>query len=136
MLVAYFTTDEVNEWAAERMAAECGLTLCSMFLHGEQPDGFDPMLYDWDYLPPRWREKALAILAEGPLPLPVAVHGYHLAGQQVQDLRARGVHVWKRLRPAVFQELRRELLAVPASAILPVRRRQDRSPTAREFRGT
>ena len=29
VLVAYFTTDEVNEWMAERMAAECGLTLCS-----------------------------------------------------------------------------------------------------------
>src|SRR5262249_60041731 len=63
MLIAYFTTDEVNEWAAERLAAECGLTLCPMFLKGEPAgEGFDAMIFDWDFLPAPWREEALTML--------------------------------------------------------------------------
>ena len=106
MLIAYFTTDEVNEWMAERLAAECGPTLCPTFLK-EQPveDGFDALLFDWDSLPVAWREEALKMLLTRPLDCPVALHSYHLAEKHVQALRARGVQVRRRLEATLFHEL-------------------------------
>jgi hypothetical protein len=126
MLIAYFTTDEVNEWVAERLAAECGLTLCPMFLKDEPAEeGFDAMLFDWDFLPALWRDEALTMLTTRPLDCPVAVHSYHLSEKQVEALRANGVQVRRRLQPTLFQELRRavvqacptlrELSATPAT---------------------
>ena len=111
MLIAYFTTDEVNEWMAERLAAECGPTLCPTFLK-EQPaeDGFDALLFDWDSLPASWREEALRMLMMRPLDCPVALHSYHLSEQDVKALRARGVHVRRRLEATLFHELFRAVV--------------------------
>jgi hypothetical protein len=111
MLIAYFTTDEVNEWVAERLAAEYGMTLCPMLLNNRPPgEGFDAMIYDWDFLPAPWREEALTMLMTRPLVCPVAVHSYHLPEKQIEALRANGVHVRRRLQPILSQKLHRAVV--------------------------
>jgi hypothetical protein len=111
MLIAYFTTDEVNQWVAERLAADCGLMVCPMFLKEEPAEeGFDALLFDWDFLPAVWREQALTMLATRPLDCPVAVHSYHLTDKQVEALRANGVQVRRRLQPTLFHELYRAVV--------------------------
>jgi hypothetical protein len=111
MLIAYFTTDEVNEWVAERLAADCGLTLCAMFLKDvAAEEGFDAMVFDWDFLPAAWREEALTMLTTRPLDCPVAVHSYHLAEHEVEALRANGVQVRQWLQPALLHDLFRTVV--------------------------
>ena len=106
MLIAYFTTDEVNEWVANRLAADCGVTVCPMFLNAEPAEeGFDALLFDWDFLPAVWREEALTTLTTRPLACPVAVHSYHLSEKQIQALRGNGVQVRRRLQPSLLQAL-------------------------------
>ena len=79
MLVAYLTTDEVNEALALRMATECGITLCPLALQASAPDGdFDAVLYDWDYLPVERRQTVLEDLVGAQTPDLAALHGYHL----------------------------------------------------------
>jgi hypothetical protein len=111
MLIAYFTTDEVNEWVAERLAADCGMTLCPMFLK-DQPteEGFDALLFDWDFLPAVFREETMTMLATRPLDCPVAVHSYHLTDKQVEALRAKGVQMRRRLEATIFHELFRAVV--------------------------
>jgi hypothetical protein len=132
MLIAYFTTDEVNAWVADGFATDCGMTLCSMFLKGEPAeDGFDAMLFDWDFLPAVWREEALTMLTTRPLDCPVAVHSYHLPEKQVEALRANGVQVRQRLQPILFHELfravvqNRPMLRECSSAPATIRGRHD-----------
>jgi hypothetical protein len=111
MLIAYFTTDEVNEWVAERLATECGMTLCSMFLKGRPvEEEFDALLFDWDFLPTAWREEAFTMLMTRPLDCPVAVHSYQLPENQVEALRAKGVQVRERLHRTLFHELFRAVV--------------------------
>jgi hypothetical protein len=111
MLTAYFTTDEVNEWVAERLATDCGMTICPMFLKGEPAEeGFDAMVFDWDFLPAPWREEALKMLTTRPLDCPVAVHSHHIPEKQIEALRANGVQVFRRLHPSLFHELFRAVV--------------------------
>jgi hypothetical protein len=79
VLVAYPTTDEVNDALALRMAAESGVTLCPLALQGSAPDGdFDAVLYDWDYLPVERRQTVLENVMRAQTSDLVALHGYHL----------------------------------------------------------
>jgi hypothetical protein len=117
VLVAYLTTDEVNEDLALRMAAECGITLRPLALQGAPPDGeFDAVVYDWDYLPADHRKAILSNLLSGFTPYRVVLHGYHLEDDQVEALRANGVLVHRRLDLEVFEGLRGAPVRVRSAA--------------------
>jgi hypothetical protein len=116
MRIAYLTTDEVNRYLAEGMAAACGLTLCPLAPKDPPPEGeFDAVLYDWDHWPARQRREVMAELRAGCPPHVVALHGYNLEDTQAEALRRRTVGVYRRLQPRVFRFLRRSVLAVPAA---------------------
>jgi hypothetical protein len=116
MLIAYVTTDEVNEYLALLMAEECGETVCPLTPSDLPADeDFDAIVYDWDYLPVQQREALLPeLLADGPS-RPVAVHGYSLEEGCVAALCRRNVAVYRVLRPELFQLLafQMELSAPP-----------------------
>jgi hypothetical protein len=108
MLVAYFTTDEVHEELALRLAAETGTTLCPepFQVQGELANGdFDAVVYDWDYLPTSVQQTLFDVLLARPLHHPVAIHSYHMSEDDFETLKERGVHVHRRLEASVFQEL-------------------------------
>ena len=106
MLVVYFTPDDVNEELAMQFAAACGLTVrCIPFGSSRRNGEFEAVVYDWDYLPLPWRPDILATLLWNPLPCPVALHGYHLAEEEIEALRANGVQVHHCLQPNVFRGL-------------------------------
>src|SRR6516165_5778936 len=73
-------------------------------------EGFDAMVFDWDFLPAPWREEALKMLTTRPLDCPVAVHSHHIPEKQIDALRANGVQVRRRLQPALFHELYRAIV--------------------------
>ena len=106
MLVVYFTPDDVNEELAMQFAAACGLTVrCIPFGSSRLNGEFEAVVYDWDYLPLPWRHDILVTLLCNPLPCPVALHGYHLAEEQIEALRANGVQIHHCLQPNVFRGL-------------------------------
>jgi hypothetical protein len=106
MLIAYLTTDEVNQDLAMRMAEECGTTLALLSLRDGPPDGrFAAVLYDLDFLPPLQRQEVLGELLAGPSSHPVAVHSYNLEEDQVKALAENQVLVHRHLEPEVFQIL-------------------------------
>jgi hypothetical protein len=110
MLVAYLTTDEVNQDLATRLAVERGITVWPMCVRDGAADGeFNAVLYDWDYWPAEQRKELLAQWKAGPVSSPVAVHSYHLE-EESEALVRNGVMVFRRLEPEVFQVLGR---AVP-----------------------
>jgi hypothetical protein len=119
MHIAYLTTDEVNRYLAEAMAAACGLTLCPLAPKDPPPGGeFDAVLYDWDYLPARQQREVTAELLAGRRPHAVAVHGYNLEDARAEALRRHAVAVYRGLHPRVFRLLRRAALAVRAARAL------------------
>jgi hypothetical protein len=106
MLIAYLTTDELNQHLALQMAEECGETLCPLWLSDAPPDGeFDAVVYDWDYLPAQRQQAILAALLASRAPHPVAVHGYNVDEDCVEALRGQSVAVYRRLQPEVFRSL-------------------------------
>jgi hypothetical protein len=116
MLIAYLTTDEVNEQLALYMAEENGQTLCSLSPSDAPPDDdFDAAVYDWDYLPAK-RQQALRaqLLAEQGV-RPAAVHGYNLDDDCVEALRRHNVAVFRTLQPELFRRLAREYKRIQAA---------------------
>ncbi len=106
MLIAYLTTDEVNQHLALQIAEECGETLCPLSLNDVPPDSkFDALVYDWDHLPRQRQQAILAVLLAGRALLPVAVHSYNLEEDLVQPLRRQGVAVYRTLQPEIFRLL-------------------------------
>src|SRR5262245_40461602 len=98
MLIAYLTTDEVNQELALEMAQQCGITLCPVWPRDSQPDGqFDGVLYDWDYLPVQHQQQLLAELLSGLAPQPAALHSFNLPEDLAKALRERHVAVHRRL---------------------------------------
>src|SRR5260370_21626393 len=88
MLIAYLTTDEVNQYLAMQMAEECGQTLCLLSLSHAAPDGvFDAAVYDLDHLPARRQQALLGEMLAGRAAHPMAVHSYNLADECVEALR-------------------------------------------------
>lgn len=104
MKIAYRTTDEVNEDAVRRLAANWG---ADFFLLGEgEPatDGpFDLVVYDLDCLPQTERRSVLAALAGGRTTRTIAVHSFGLDDGWVVALRARGIIVCRRLVPGLIE---------------------------------
>jgi hypothetical protein len=106
VLIAYLTLDEVNADLALRLAAEGGTALCALVPREALPGvPFDALLYDWDSLPAERRDGVLAELLGGPLPCPVAVHGYNLDEGLGEELSQKGVAVYRQLGPEVFVQL-------------------------------
>ena len=108
MRIAYFTTDEVNQDLAVRMAECCGATVYLLSPQDTPPDGcFDAVLYDWDYWPVASRREVLQQLLAAPAPGLVAIHGYHLDEEHAAALQRNGVVMFRRLEPRIFLFLRR-----------------------------
>jgi hypothetical protein len=108
-LIAYLTTDEVNEYLALQMAEENGETLCPLSPCDAPPDeDFDAAIYDWDYLSVQHRQAILAEHLAGHAPWPAAVHGYNLDDDCVKALRKQNVAVYRTLQPELFRRLARE----------------------------
>jgi hypothetical protein len=106
MLIAYLTTDEVNQHLAVNLAEECGETVCLVMPSDPPPDeDFDAVVYDWDYLPAPRQQVILAELLAGRPSRPVAVHSYNLEEDCAKALRRQGVAVYRVLEPEVFQLL-------------------------------
>jgi len=107
MLIAYFTTDEVNEELANRRAEAAGVKLYPMSARDELPNGrFDAVVYDLDFVPWKRRKELLARLLAKPSRNPVALHSYNLDDQEMEDLRSKNVAVFHRLQPEVFKLVR------------------------------
>lgn len=116
MLIAYVTTDEVNEQLALQLAEESGQTVCSLSPSDPPPDeDFDAAVYDWDYLPVQRQQTIWAQLLGGHTFGPVAVHGYSLEDDSVETLRKHSVAVYRRLQPELFRRLARECLRLRAA---------------------
>jgi hypothetical protein len=116
MLVAYLTTDEVNQDLAIRLASDCGITLWPLSTRDAPPNGaFNAVVYDWDYWPPEKRRELLAMWLAVPVLGCVAVHSYHLEEQEIEALARKGILVFHRLGPKVFHVLRRVIKAAGAS---------------------
>jgi hypothetical protein len=106
MLIAYLTTDEVNEQLALQTAEECGETLCPLSPSDAPPDGdFDAVVYDWDYLPAQLQRAVLAELLAGNALCPAAVHGYNLDPGCAAALRKQNVAVYRTLHIEIFRRL-------------------------------
>jgi hypothetical protein len=106
MLIAYVTTDEVNEQLALQMAEESGETLCPLSPSDAPPDeDFDGAVYDWDCLPAQRQQAILAQLLTGQGPCLAAVHGYNVDYGCVEALRKQNVAVYRTLQPEVFRRL-------------------------------
>jgi hypothetical protein len=134
MLVAYLTTDEVNLDLARRLAEACGATLYPLAFWESSLDGqLDAALYDWDFLPPSNRQEVLNGLHSGPLPCPVALHGYCLEEGQEEALHRRGIAVHRRLEPEVFQVLR-QAASQPRTTGLPSDCREERQGVAQPLK--
>ena len=117
MRIAYFTTDEVNQDLAVRMAENCGIALHAVSPNDAPPDGrFDAVLYDWDYWPVHWRREILQELLRTPVCGIVALHAYHLEDEQVQALQLNGVATFRRLELEIFEFLARK--AGPSRGVL------------------
>jgi hypothetical protein len=107
MLVAYLTTDAVNEDLALQMADECGVTLYPYTFNGALPNGrLDAILFDWDSLPLQRRQTILFESLADPSFLPVAVHGCGLEEEEIETFHQDGVAVFHRLEPELFKTLR------------------------------
>jgi len=107
MRCAYLSTDEVNNALALEWAAGCGINLFRLAPKDGQPGReYDAVLCDWDFWPVELREELLADLSKGPLPCPLAVHGYNLDEDTRMHLRKKGVDVQCSLHRDVFQRLR------------------------------
>jgi hypothetical protein len=106
MLIAYVTTDEVNEQLALQMAEENGETLCPLSPSDGPPDeDFDAVVYDWDYLPVQLQQAILAELSAGKAVWPAVVHGYNIDPDHVRALRRQNVAVYRTLRPEIFRRM-------------------------------
>jgi hypothetical protein len=111
MLIAYLTTDEVNQYLATQMAEECGQTLCLLSLSHAFPDGeFDAAVYDLDHLPAQRQQALLEEMLAGRAAQPMAVHSYNLADECVEALRGQAVAVYRALQPELFQLLARAVM--------------------------
>src|SRR5262245_66051253 len=115
MRIAYLSIDEVNLDLARRWAKTCHCEVVRWPPREVVRNGdIDAAIYDLDFLPPLLRQQVLTNLLRGPRHGPVAVHSYNLSEQQVSDLRARGVHVRRRLEREVLVLLRRDVRRVRA----------------------
>ena len=111
MLIAYLTTDEVNQDLAMLMAEECGQALCLLSLSHAPPNGeFDAAVYDLDHLPAQRQQAILGEMLAGRAAHPVAVHSYNLEDDCVEALRRQAVTVYRTLQSEVFRELARAAL--------------------------
>jgi hypothetical protein len=127
MLIAYLTTDDVNQDLALRLAEDCGETLCPLPPREAPDDSFDAVVYDLDFLPPSLRESVLAELSSGRPLRPAAVHGYNLDERQEEVLLKNGVAVFRRLDADVFQFLARAEQFIRAAADADRGRRADQA---------
>jgi hypothetical protein len=116
VLIAYLTTDEVNQDLAQNLAESCGTTLYLLTFQETPLDGtFDAVLYDWDYLPRHQRRRIQDQLLRADLPCPVAVHGYTLGEGQRKAFHLHDVAAHRRLEPGIFMRLRRVAQQAAAS---------------------
>jgi hypothetical protein len=106
VLIAYLTTDAVNQDLAQRLAAAHAAEVLLPRL-GEplSADSVDAIAYDLDFLPREQRRGVLSVLSAGRAPYPVAVHSYCLEAGQRRALRKTGVLVTRRLGRRMFEKL-------------------------------
>jgi hypothetical protein len=108
MLVAYLTTDAINQDRAFQLAESCGLLLLPLeprdgLLEGE----FDGIVYDLDHLALLLHPgQILPNLALGNALICTAVHTYNLDGHEADALRRLGIAVYRELQPELFWLLR------------------------------
>ena len=107
MILAYVTTDEVNEGLALQIADECHINMRPLSSGDELAGGrFDAVLFDWDSLPLERRQQVPLDSLAGLSSCPVAVHGTEVAEEEAEALHEDGVAVFRRLEPKVFKSLR------------------------------
>jgi hypothetical protein len=119
MQIAYLTTDEVNLDGAAQTASECGAALAPLPLEGVMPGGpYAAVLFDLDHYDSQRGRAILMELLSRPTPLPVGLHGYSLAYEEMAALRANGVVVSQHFDPEMVRTLCRA--ADRSQSIVPV----------------
>jgi hypothetical protein len=108
----YRTTDEVNWYFAQELAANAGLTPQLSFPKDPLPDsGKEAIVFDLDWL--AWtadeRERLVKELVCRAGHCPAAVHGYNLTEEQAANLRECGILVSRNLTPELFTLLAQRL---------------------------
>jgi hypothetical protein len=105
-MLAYLTTDEVNEATVARMALAYDAIVVP-FYPKDAPRGaqFDAVLYDLDCLPADRGRKLLGDLLSAPTEKPAALHSFNVDEGLRQDLQRKGVSVFRSLRPDCLRRL-------------------------------
>jgi hypothetical protein len=110
--VFQLTTDPVHASLGQDWCEAAGLDVQTLFpKDGLFPADVEGLVIDLDHLGQTLLERAQFVyrLCLTRLPYPVAVHSYDLEPEQIPGLRARGVVVFRRLEPALFQRLARAI---------------------------
>jgi hypothetical protein len=115
--IAYDTTDEVNLESATQTAQECGAYLRCLPDPVAAPGGsFAALLHDLDNVDVQRRQAIVGELLTGPLPFPVAVHGYCLGDEEMIVLQANGVVVSRQFKPDLVRVLCQAAVCTPTAA--------------------
>jgi hypothetical protein len=103
MVIAYWTTDPVNEHAAREIADRLGASLDPCGPRDElRALRHDGAIFDLDSWPADRREEMLYGLLFGGPSCPAAVHSYNLNEDEARALRRRGVAVSRHLDRDLF----------------------------------
>ena len=113
--------DEVNQYPDPGMGADSGLNVPARIPEERLPDADcrGPVV-DLDSLAPGpcAQQRLVKELSERPYPYPIAAFGYSLENDQIMDLRAAGILVFKHcLVPAVFEAIAEQLSDTPCEAL-------------------
>jgi hypothetical protein len=113
--------DEVNQYLAPGMGADSGLNVPARFPEERLPDGgCRGLVVDLDSLAPGpcAQQRLVKELSARLHAYPVAVFGHDLEDEQIMDLRAAGILVFKHcLVPAVFEAIAEQLSDTPCEAL-------------------
>jgi hypothetical protein len=104
--ITYISPDEVNQTLALRIAQKLGASLVQNSSGCAPTNGTRVVvLYDLDHASHEHKEAILADLLAGSTTVPVALHSYYLAEDQLALLRANGVIVARSLELELVRRL-------------------------------
>jgi hypothetical protein len=114
--------DEVNQYLAPGLGAAHGLNVQARYLKERLPDGdCRALIVDLDNVAPERLalQRLVKELSGRPHCYPIAAFGYRLEDDQLMDLRAAGILVFKHgLGPAVFAAIAEQLSDTSSEALV------------------
>jgi hypothetical protein len=121
-IVWLLSHDEVNQYVAPGLGADCELDVQARFLKEGLPDGdCRGLVVDLDSVAPSRLalQRLVKELSARPHPYPVAAFGYNLEDDQIIHLQAAGIRVFPRgLCPAVFAAIAEQSSDGPSDGLV------------------